>query len=102
MYQYTDTLGIIHPNNGNCYDSSPKFYEKPRTILEVGNGYDPSAFSNGFTYSHNAFDEEQDSLRYEWGQPLDQVGYDFLNPNSIAVPFVSPFFLILTLSMVFL
>ena len=91
MYSYTDSLGVIHPNNGNCFDSSPKFYEKPRTILEVGNGYDPAAFSNGFTYSHNAFDQEQDSLIYEWGQPLDDLGYDFLNPNSAAVTFVSPF-----------
>ena len=91
MYPYTDTLGVVQPNNGNCYDSSPKFYEKPRTILEVGNGYDPLAFSNGFTYSHNAFDEEQDSLSYEWGEPLDQSGYDYLNPNSTAVPFVFPY-----------
>ena len=28
------------------------------------------AFSNGFTYSHNAFDQEQDSIVYEWGQPI--------------------------------
>ena len=91
MYPYTDSSGVVYPNNGNCYDSSPKFYEKPRTILEVGNGYDPLAFSNGFTYSHNAFDQEQDSIRYEWGQPLNDLGYDFLNPNSIAISFNSPF-----------
>ena len=45
--------------------------------MEVGNGYDPSSVSNGFTYSHNAFDQEQDSISYEWGEPLDQ-SYDFL------------------------
>ena len=90
MYSYTDSLGNIFPNSGDCYDSSPKFYEKPRTILEVGNGYDPSSVSNGFTYSHNAFDQEQDSISYEWGEPLDQ-SYDFLNPNSMAIPFYAPY-----------
>ena len=91
MYSYTDSLGVTYPNNNDCYDSSPKFYEKPRTILEVNNGYDPLAFSNGFTYSHNAFDEEQDSLSYTWGQPLSNNGYDFMNPNSTALPFSSPY-----------
>ena len=87
MYPYTDSLGTIYPNNNNCYDSSPKFYEKPRTILETRNGYDPLAFSNGFTYSHNAFDEEQDSIVYNWAQPLNNTSYDYLNPNSTAIPF---------------
>ena len=89
MYPYTDSLGVVYPNNNDCYDSSPKFYEKPRTILEVNNGYDPSSLTNGFTYSHNAFDIEQDSISYEWGQPID--GYDYLNPNSTALPFSSPY-----------
>ena len=80
MYSYTDSLGVVHPSNNNCYDSSPKFYEKPRTILESGNGYDPLAFSNGFIYSHNAFDIERDSLRYDFAQPLSDNAYDFTNP----------------------
>ena len=58
MYSYTDSSGTIWPNNNNCYDNSPKFYEKPRTILETFNGFDPNSSFNGFTYSHNAFDEE--------------------------------------------
>lgn len=86
MYSYTDSLGVVYPNGNTCFDSSPKFYETPRTILEVGNGYDPLAFSNGFTYSHNAFDEERDSLSYEWSQPIDN-GYNFLSPNAMAIPF---------------
>ena len=81
MYSYTDSLGTVHPNNNNCYDSSPKFYEKPRTILESGNGYDPLAFSNGFVYSHNAFDDERDSLWYEFAQPLSDITYDYTNPS---------------------
>jgi hypothetical protein len=91
MYSYTDSSGTVFPNGNICYDSSPKFYETPRTILETGNGYDPLAFSNGFTYSHNAFDEERDSLSYEWGQPLSDLGYDYLNPNSIALSFSAPY-----------
>ena len=89
MYSYTDSLGTVFPNGNTCFDSSPKFYETPRTILETGNGYDPLAFSNGFTYSHNAFDEERDSLSYEWGQPID--GYNYLNPNSTALTFSAPY-----------
>ena len=50
MYSFIDSSGQVLPRNNECYDSSPKFFEKPRTILEVGNGYDPLAFSNGFTY----------------------------------------------------
>ena len=91
MYSYTDSIGVTFPNNNDCYDSSPKFYEKPRTILEVNNGYDPTSLTNGFTYSHNAFDQEQDSISYEWGEPLDNNYYDYLNPNSYALPFVSPY-----------
>ena len=91
MYPFTDSLGITYPINDDCYDSSPKFYEKPRTILEVGNGYDSSVLTNGFTYSHNAFDSEQDSLSYEWGQPLNNNFYDYLNPNADPVYFVSPY-----------
>ena len=82
MYSYTDSTGTIHPNNNNCYDSSPKFFEKPRTILEAGNGFDPLAFSNGFIYSHNAFDDERDSLWYEFAQPLSNGFYDFTNPSA--------------------
>ena len=90
MYSYTDSLGVSYPNNDDCYDSSPKFYEKPRTILEVNNGYDPTSLTNGFTYSHNAFDEEQDSIVYDWGIPINDY-YDYLNPNSSAIPFLSPY-----------
>ena len=91
MYPYIDSLGVSYPNNNDCYDSSPKFYEKPRTILEVNNGYDPTSLTNGFTYSHNAFDQEQDSVVYSWGQPIDNIGYDYLNPTNNSVFFSSGF-----------
>ena len=70
MYPYTDTSGVVWSNNNNCYDNSPKFYEKPRTILETYNGFNPNSSFNGFTYSHNAFDEELDSISYEFAPPL--------------------------------
>ena len=91
MYPYIDSLGVSYPNNNDCYDSSPKFYEKPRTILEVNNGYDLTSLTNGFTYSHNAFDQEQDSVVYSWGQPIDNIGYDYLNPTNNSVFFSSGF-----------
>ena len=98
MYSYLDSLNNVFPQNDDCYDSSPKFYEKPRTILEVNNGYDPLAFSNGFTYSHNAFDDERDSLYYDFAQPIDGYDgfgappYDYLNADvTNAIPFVPPF-----------
>ena len=91
MYPYTDSSGTVWPNNDECFDSSPSFYEKPRTILERYNGFDPQSAFNGFTYSHNAYDEELDSIAYAFAPPLDNSGYDYLNPNSIAIPFLSPY-----------
>ena len=91
MYSYTDSSGTIWPNNNNCYDNSPNFYEKPRTILETFNGFDPSSSFNGFTYSHNAYDSELDSISYQFAPPLDESSYDYLNPNSTAIPFSSGF-----------
>ena len=91
MYPYTDSSGVVWPNNNNCYDNSPVFYEKPRTILEAYNGFDSLSLFNGFTYSHNAYDAELDSISYEFAPPLDESNYDYLNPNSTSIPFVSPF-----------
>ena len=91
MYPYTDSSGIVWPNNNNCYDNSPVFYEKPRTIIETYNGYDSLSLFNGFTYSHNAYDSELDSISYEFAPPLDETTYDYLNPNSTSIPFSSPF-----------
>lgn len=91
MYPFVDSSGITWPNNDECFDNSPVFYEKPRTILETNNGYNSSSILNGFTYSHNAYDQELDSLSYEFAPPLDESGYDYLNPNSTAIPFVPPF-----------
>ena len=63
MYPYT--TGGVAQNTSPCFDSSPYFNEKPKTI--ICNGYP-------FSYSHNASDNELDEIVYSWGDPLDQ-GY---------------------------
>jgi gliding motility-associated-like protein len=63
-----------------CFDNSPTFAEVPRTVICTG---------YPFTYNHNAFDKELDSLHYEWGQPWQGTnqpltpyagGYSYLSP----------------------
>ncbi len=55
-------------NANICYDSSPDFFQKPSTIICAG---------GEFTYNHSAFDDELDSLSYEWARALDG---QFCNP----------------------
>lgn len=53
-----------------CFDSSPRFAEKPATILCSG---------NPFTYNHNASDPDLDSLSYTWApalQSTDTAAFD--------------------------
>ncbi len=70
-------------NNQNanpCFDNSPEFSEKPSTV--ISSGYP-------FTYNHLAWDQELDSLKYEWTPPMSNVnvpitnyafGYSYLSP----------------------
>jgi gliding motility-associated-like protein len=57
---------VMYPYNGQnanpCFDNSPTFAEKPSTIITTG---------YPFTYNHNAWDVEMDSLTYAWDTPLD-------------------------------
>jgi gliding motility-associated-like protein len=57
---------IMYPYQGNaanpCFDSSPVFAQVPAIIICAG---------NAFTYNHNAYDPDKDSLVYSFGQPLD-------------------------------
>lgn len=75
---------IMYPYKGQntnpCYDNSPTFAEKPSTIICTG---------YHFTYNPNAYDNELDSLVYEWAQPLDSgmnvinsyvAGFNYQNP----------------------
>ncbi|MDA9612385.1 hypothetical protein N9S08_01060, partial [Flavobacteriales bacterium] len=83
MYPYTDLSGTVFPNSNMCYENSPLFKEKPKSIL---------CFGYPFSYSHLAFDVELDSLSYSWAEPLgDDFNYDPNNPTSIAIPFDPPY-----------
>jgi gliding motility-associated-like protein len=79
-------------NTNPCYDSSPRFAERPQLATMVG---------NVTTYSANAVDEESDSLFYEWAQPLSGTtypgtnypfvgGYSFTNPLPSPTPPQNP------------
>lgn len=78
---------IMYPyNNQNvnpCFDSSPSFAEKPRTIICPG---------YLFQYNHNATDPELDSLRYAWAEAYGDL-FGAWNPpvNPSVVPYVFPY-----------
>ena len=59
MYPYNNQ------NVSTCFDNSPTFAEIPETVICSG---------SPFTYYQIAWDVEQDSLKYEWGQPLLSTG----------------------------
>jgi gliding motility-associated-like protein len=63
-----------------CFDNSPTFAEIPRTVICTG---------YPFTYNHNAFDKELDSLKFEWGQPLLSTGSP-LSPYVAGYSYQSP------------
>ncbi len=79
MFRFNNPNGT--PKNTNpCFDNSPKFAERPSTIICTG---------FPFTYNHNAFDKELDSLTYAWDKPLvEYTGGTFNNTNPAAVGFV--------------
>ena len=64
---------IMYPYKGQnvnpCFDNSPTFAERPSTVICTG---------YPFTYNHNAWDKELDSLTYAWAPPLE--------PNSTYFP----------------
>lgn len=73
MYAYSGM------NANPCFDSSPKFLESPNSVICLG---------YPFTYNHNAYDPELDSLNYSWAEPMD----DFTGPyNPPVSPFPIPF-----------
>ncbi len=74
---------IMYPYNASntspCYDSSPVFAERPSTIICTG---------YPFTFSHNAWDKDLDSLVYTWDQPLEEI---YTGPWSGSNPSPIPF-----------
>ncbi|MFH0867237.1 MAG: gliding motility-associated C-terminal domain-containing protein [Bacteroidota bacterium] len=63
--EYWFLRAVMYSYNGQnaspCFDNSPTFAEKPSTVI---------CTSYPFTYNHNAWDKELDSLSFEWAQPL--------------------------------
>lgn len=74
MYQVPD----------DCLDSSPQFAQDPYMLLCSG---------SDFQFDSNAFDEDNDSLVFNWGVPFDHFPSGAFNPptNPAPVPFVSGF-----------
>jgi hypothetical protein len=74
---------IMYASNGSsanpCYDSSPVFAQFPATIICAG---------NPFTYNHNAYDPDLDSLSYSFAQPLDWLNGGAYSGN---IPALLPF-----------
>jgi len=58
-------------NTYPCFDSSPTFAETPVTAIATGYDYD---------FNFMAFDNDYDSLVYEWGRPLLYSG-NYVNYN---------------------
>jgi gliding motility-associated-like protein len=72
MYPYSIT-GT--PQNTNpCYDSSPRFLEPPKSVICTGYEY---------TYAQFAFDDDLDSIYYDWAPSLTSAG--------AAIGYVSPY-----------
>lgn len=66
-------------NASPCFDSSPVFAQRPATIICAG---------NPFTYNHNAFDEDLDSLVYSFAPALDWLnGASFAGTSPPAIPY---------------
>jgi len=66
MYSYNGAI------TSPCFDSSPVFAQVPAVIICSG---------NAFTYNHNAYDVDKDSLVYSFGQPLDWLNGASWIPN---------------------
>lgn len=78
MFRYNNPSGT-GKNTNPCFDSSPTFAERPSTIICTG---------FPFTYNHNAYDKELDSLTYAWDKPLEEfTGGTFSSTNPAAVGF---------------
>ncbi|MDD3876787.1 MAG: gliding motility-associated C-terminal domain-containing protein [Bacteroidales bacterium] len=80
MFPYTPPGSTVPIQANPCFDNSPVFAERPSTVI---------CTSYPFTYNHNAFDYELDSLAYEWAPPLENLnqpvttwatGYSYLSP----------------------
>ena len=76
MYSYNGQ------NADPCFDSSPTFLESPSTVICMG---------SQFTYNHNAFDPDLDSLSFSFAEPLDRLntGTYVAGVNPPPIPFTT-------------
>ena len=77
MYPYSIT-GT--PQNTNpCYDSSPRFLEPPKSVICTGYEY---------TYAQFAFDDDLDSIYYDWAPSLSSAGspINYVSPYTFSSP----------------
>ena len=79
-YMFPYSINGVPQNANPCYDSSPRFLEPPKSV--ICSGYE-------YTYAHNAFDDDLDSVVYNWAYPQTTnngtnasftTGYAFNNP----------------------
>ena len=59
-YMFPYSINGVVQNANPCYDSSPRFLEPPKSV--ICSGYE-------YTYAHNAFDGDMDSVTYDWAYP---------------------------------
>lgn len=80
IYPYTPPGGTTALNMNTCYDSSPQFAEKPKSIICTGYPY---------TFSQNAYEPEFDSVHYAFANPLGTGAgiVPYSSPYSVANPF---------------
>lgn len=84
-YAYGFTLSsIMYALPDACLDSSPTFAQNPYMLLCTG---------SNFKFDSNAFDEDNDSLTFAWGTPLNHFPAGDFNPpvNPSPVPFTAGF-----------
>ncbi|MSP65413.1 MAG: hypothetical protein EXR22_01625 [Flavobacteriaceae bacterium] len=72
MYPYS--ISGTPQNTNPCYDSSPRFLEPPKSVICTGYEY---------TYAQFAFDDDLDSIYYDWAPSLTSAG--------TAIGYVSPY-----------
>jgi len=75
MYSYNGQ------NASPCFDNSPTFAEKPSTVICTG---------YPFTYNHNAWDKDLDSLAFSWATPLDDDGTSLTPYFAAGYTYTSP------------
>ena len=77
MYPYS--VNGNQQNANPCYDSSPRFLEPPKSVICTGYEY---------TYAQFAFDDDLDSIYYDWAPSLTTSGaaIGYVSPYSASSP----------------